>query len=91
MKNIDQIAKSILISLLALGTNQVAAAEDTGAALAPEKCYGIAKAGMNDCATSNSSCAGSAKKDSQSDAFILLPKGTCEKIVMGSLTSKASK
>lgn len=50
-----------------------------------EKCYGIAKAGKNDCQTANGSCAGSAKKDNQGDAFIALPKGSCDKIVGGSL------
>lgn len=53
-----------------------------------EKCYGIVKAGMNDCMTSTTSCAGSATKNSQPDAFLLVPKGTCNKIVGGSLKSK---
>lgn len=50
-----------------------------------EKCYGIVKAGMNDCQTASASCAGSSIKDNQADAFIFLPKGTCEKIVGGQL------
>lgn len=41
---------------------------------------------MNDCQTSSQSCASSATKDRQPDAFIFLPKGTCNKIVGGSLT-----
>ena len=52
-----------------------------------EKCYGVAKAGKNDCQTAKSSCAGTAKKDAQPDAWIAVPKGTCSKIVGGSLTS----
>jgi uncharacterized membrane protein len=54
-----------------------------------EKCFGIAKAGKNDCAVKNSShsCAGQATKDNEKDAFVLLPKGTCEKIAGGSLES----
>ncbi len=52
-----------------------------------EKCYGIAKAGHNDCATANSSCAGSSTTDGQKDAWIYVPKGTCEKVVGGSLKS----
>ncbi len=44
------------------------------------KCYGVAKAGKNDCATGNTSCAGSSKMDRQSDAFIAIPKGICEKL-----------
>jgi uncharacterized membrane protein len=52
-----------------------------------EKCFGIAKAGKNDCQTANSSCAGTAKKDAQSDAWLSLPKGVCEKIAGGKLTA----
>lgn len=53
-----------------------------------EKCYGIVKAGKNDCQTNTSACAGTAKKDSQKDAWLYLPKGSCEKIVGGSLAKK---
>jgi uncharacterized membrane protein len=53
-----------------------------------EKCYGIAKAGMNDCRTSDPSCASSSTKDNQLDAFIFLPKGVCERIIGGSLLPK---
>lgn len=50
-----------------------------------EKCYGISKAGQNDCQTATSACAATSKKDGQSDAFLYVLKGTCEKIVGGSL------
>ncbi len=53
-----------------------------------EKCYGIVKAGKNDCQTNSSACAGTATKDSQKDAWLYLPKGTCEKIVGGAVTKK---
>ena len=53
-----------------------------------EKCYGVAKAGKNDCQTANSSCAGTSKKDKQGDAWIYAPAGTCDKLVDGSLKSK---
>ena len=53
-----------------------------------EKCYGIARAGKNDCQTTNSSCAGTSKRDSQGDAWVYAPKGSCEKIVNGSLQPK---
>ena len=54
---------------------------------AGEKCYGVAKAGKNDCQTAASSCAGTSKKDAQTDAWISVPKGTCDKIAGGKLTS----
>ena len=52
-----------------------------------EKCYGVAKAGKNDCQTATSSCAGTAKKDAQKDAWVGVPKGTCEKIAGATLES----
>ena len=52
-----------------------------------EKCYGVAKAGKNDCQTAHSSCAGTSKKDAQNDAWISVPKGVCEKLVGGTLAS----
>ena len=62
----------------------------TGAQPAPapkfeaEKCYGIAKAGKNDCQTANSSCAGTSRRDAQKDAWIYVPAGTCDRLVGGS-------
>lgn len=53
-----------------------------------EKCYGIAKAGKNDCQTATHSCAGTAKKDAMGDSWVGVPAGTCEKIVGGSLSMK---
>jgi uncharacterized membrane protein len=54
-----------------------------------EKCYGVSKAAKNDCQTANSSCAGTARRDGQKDAWIYIPAGTCEKVVGGSLQPKA--
>lgn len=53
-----------------------------------EKCFGIAKAGKNDCQTANSSCAGTSRRDKQADAWIYVPKGTCARVVDGSLMAK---
>ena len=54
-----------------------------------EKCYGIAKAGSNDCAsTGNNSCGGSSKLNSDPKAWIYVPEGYCERIVGGSLQPK---
>jgi uncharacterized membrane protein len=55
-----------------------------------EKCYGIAKAGRNDCAsTGSNSCAGTSRLDADPRAWIYVPEGYCERIVGGSLTPKA--
>jgi uncharacterized membrane protein len=79
MKTTLTIAAALSTALL-LG----AAAQAQGAI---EKCYGVAKAGKNDCQTASSSCAGTSKKDSQVDSWIGVPKGTCEKIAGGRLDS----
>jgi uncharacterized membrane protein len=45
---------------------------------AMEKCYGVVKAGQNDCAAGpGTSCAGSSTRDYQGDAWKLVKKGTC--------------
>ncbi len=45
---------------------------------AMEKCYGIAKAGQNDCAAGpGTSCAGTSTRDYQGNAWKLVKKGTC--------------
>jgi uncharacterized membrane protein len=72
-----------LVALGALSTNAVAADE-----AATEKCYGVAKAGKNDCAGKGHSCAGQSKSDGDGAEWIKVPKGTCEKLVNGSLTAK---
>ena len=48
-----------------------------------EQCAGIVKAGKNDCATSSNACHGHVEKDGTSEAWIYLPKGTCERLVGG--------
>jgi uncharacterized membrane protein len=54
-----------------------------------EKCYGIAKAGKNDCAsTGNNSCGGTSKRDGEKKAWIYVPEGYCERIVGGSKTAQ---
>jgi uncharacterized membrane protein len=55
-----------------------------------EKCFGIAKAGKNDCQTANSACAQTSKRDSQADAWVYMPVGACVKVVGGSLKPSRS-
>jgi uncharacterized membrane protein len=84
--------KSTLLStaiggVLALGALSMTAhaADDPNT----EKCYGIAKAGKNDCAGASHACAGQSKEGANpAKEFIKVPKGTCERIAGGSLTSK---
>jgi uncharacterized membrane protein len=52
-----------------------------------EKCYGVAKAGKNDCATKTSVCAGHSTSDGQKDTYIVVPKGLCSRLVGSSKES----
>ncbi|MEQ1753131.1 MAG: DUF2282 domain-containing protein [Micropepsaceae bacterium] len=76
----------------ALATSGVVTLANAGPAAAPsykfEKCYGIAKAGHNDCASQgNNSCAGTSKRDNERSAWIFVPAGTCSKIVGANLAA----
>jgi uncharacterized membrane protein len=70
------IVSSALASALALGLVGQAAAQ----AKEKEKCYGIAKAGQNDCAnlSGSHSCAGQSKVDMAPDEWKYVAKGTCK-------------
>ena len=83
------ISKKHFLSSLAIGISAVAVLSANAEAKSGEmeKCYGIVKAGQNDCSDSQGkhSCAGGSTKDSSKSDWVLLPKGTCQKIVGGSL------
>jgi uncharacterized membrane protein len=71
------ILSSALASVLAMGMlSSVNAAEPSAG---KEKCFGIAKAGQNDCAnlSKSHSCAGQSKTDMAADEWKYVAKGTC--------------
>lgn len=72
------VVSSALASVLALGLAGQAAAQDKDKG--KEKCYGIAKAGQNDCAniSGTHSCAGQSKVDNGPDEWKYVAKGTCK-------------
>ncbi|PZU58701.1 MAG: hypothetical protein DI552_06585 [Brevundimonas sp.] len=81
-------------ALLALGAHAAAAQNRPSAEQerAMEKCYGVAKAGQNDCAAGpGTTCAGTSVRDYQGNAWKLVAKGTCTSIQTpkgnGSLTA----
>lgn len=89
------MSKKIVIAALgavvAIGLSAQATAADTKMDMknfkmpkGMEKCFGVAKAGKNDCAAGKESCAGSSKVDGDKSAWLMLPKGTCDRIVGGS-------
>jgi uncharacterized membrane protein len=76
-------ATSALLGALAVAAGAVAQTKDpdmTG----KEKCYGIAKAGKNDCAAGAHSCAGQSTKDGDKASFIAVPAGLCARLQSGS-------
>ena len=86
MKKSDVLIRSAFAGLIAVGIigsggSAIAAKGDQ------EKCAGVVKAGKNDCGTSYSSCAGTAKKDNDAEAWIYVAKGTCERIAGGKITN----
>ena len=83
MSNRTPFLQTALAGLIALAAAQATLAADSTADR--DKCYGIAKAGQNDCGTARHTCAGKASADNQPDEWKYVPKGTCQK--MGGRTS----
>lgn len=83
------LIRSALVGLVALGTAHGALAAD--AAGAKEKCYGVSKAGQNDCANTagTHACAGQTKVDNSPDDWKYVATGTCTKL--GGKTSAPKK
>lgn len=67
---------SAMASALALGLSGPAAAQTPS----KEKCYGVAKAGQNDCGNlaGTHTCAGQAKVDMDPGEWRYVPAGTCK-------------
>jgi uncharacterized membrane protein len=87
------IASVIGACIAAAGcADQVAALKKSHAIArgAPEACYGISRAGHNDCKTDSNVCAGWSRHNSDQRAYIYLPSGTCERIVGGKLSPPAA-
>jgi uncharacterized membrane protein len=82
---------SALAFALASGFMSTASAQDAMANKAKEKCFGIVKAGQNDCAnlSGTHSCAGQAKTDNAADEWKFVPKGTCKE--MGGKSAEEAK
>ena len=83
MNHRNVIISTAIGSLFALGSLGATAADQAPV----EKCFGVVKAGKNDCQTATSASAGTATRDGLKDAWIYVPKGTCDKIVGASLKS----
>lgn len=86
-----------VVALLALGAGAASASAPAAAQDAEkEKCYGVSRAGQNDCAAGpGTTCAGTSTRDWQGNAWKLVAKGTCTSIRTpagnGSLTPIANR
>lgn len=85
MKKSNFALAATMTTLIAVGSALISTPAIAGS---KEKCYGVAAAGQNDCATKTSSCAGTSTVDNQGNAFLAVPKGLCDKLTGGSLTPK---
>lgn len=76
------VIQSALASVLALGVVGTTFAGPVAPDASKDKCYGVAKAGQNDCASASGahSCAGTATKDNDPGDWKYVAKGTCEKM-----------
>lgn len=88
---------TVLASAVAMATvgGAVVGLQSTDAhaiAAGKEKCYGVVKAGKNDCGNvaKTHSCAGYAAVDGDPGEWLALPAGVCEKLVGGSLVGKVA-
>ncbi|HEY4145568.1 DUF2282 domain-containing protein [Pinirhizobacter sp.] len=82
---------SIALALATLVSTAAFADDHNAAKPKVEKCWGVAKAGHNDCAAgAGTTCAGTSKADYQANAWKNVPAGTCTAITTpkghGSLT-----
>ena len=93
MNHHQRIASSALASVLALGLLPLAHGADgmPKEEKSKEKCYGVSKAGSNDCAnlSGTHTCAGQSKNARGVDEWNYVAKGTCAK--MGGLSEPEAK
>ncbi len=78
--NSQLLIRSALAGLIALGA--AGGAANAADAAGKEKCYGVSKAGQNDCAnaTGTHACSGQSKKDNDPADWKLVAAGTCTKL-----------
>jgi uncharacterized membrane protein len=87
--SLKTITLSALFGAAAMAVASTSAfAADTKAMDKPamEHCYGVAKAGKNDCAAAGHACAGQSKMDMDKASWVAVPAGVCAKLAGGSTT-----
>jgi uncharacterized membrane protein len=79
MNTLSPLVRAALAGALAVGIGSVSTVA-SAASDGKEQCAGVIKAGKNDCATTRNACHGHATADSDAEAWIYVPSGTCAKI-----------
>jgi uncharacterized membrane protein len=72
--------QAAIAGLFALGLVSAATGGPVAADASKDKCYGIAKAGQNDCASGKHACAGQSTVDNDALSWKYVAKGSCEKM-----------
>lgn len=73
--------QAALAGIVALGFASMVSAQPVPQKAGTEKCYGVAKAGQNDCGTGKHACAAQgAKSDNDPVEWKYVAKGTCEQM-----------
>lgn len=87
MCNKKMIAKAIstvlAFGLVGASSSAIAEIMDYEPGPGMEKCYGVARAGRNDCGAGSYKCAGESKVDGDREAWINMPTGLCNRLVGG--------
>ncbi len=79
--NTQATIQAAVASLVALGFAAAVTAQPVMQKEGTEKCYGVAKAGQNDCGTAKHACAAQGVKvDGDPNEWKYVAKGTCEKM-----------
>ncbi len=83
----DAINAGVILAIAGSMLGAVAASLRHGptAQVERERCYGIVRAGANDCANGVHSCAGQSVLGADSREWVYVPKGTCGRIAGGRL------
>ncbi len=83
------MSQRVLIAATAAAVMSMGLMAAPTAAQEKEKCFGISKAGQNDCSTGAHSCAGQSKVDMEKTEWKYVAKGTCKS--MKGMTAEEAK
>ena len=78
---VSSLAGALALAAAVTAANAAPVAQPAGS----EKCFGVAKAGKNDCAAGVHSCAGQSTRNGDKASFVYLPAGVCAKLSGGSM------